>query len=771
MSGFEKEREAGKGIRALLKRPYSVRKAVGAAVMVLALQLLIAAVMGYSVRGTESVTADLKELRSAAVVHVASEGLVDMMVREAQAARRKDLRDNGYEGRKFREMGSNEVDAIIAEAGDEARGKAVILYGSPNVPAEARPALDAAIQELETRLAAYGELRSAERKTFSGLYVSLVDSVPSWSELTAAAGEDDEALFAALCKVEPGLAKAENAQFRGGFLTLARDMAQKEADRRESEMKTQLLAEIDGAISEWAELQEETDDGLWEILCREIPELADNDRYRADAIARVRSNIETVLAGKEVAVADSSATEGNTPVSETQADYRYFTASDELKRLEKEKDDAHSALWDRLTDIVPSLKEIKSKDRDGIMENVDKVLYPGDLSFTSRYQSYTADVGEQDIGTLTWFAGGAENILLLGLALLLLGAMLFWWDTLTPRFGVPRIIIMLFFLYLILAAQFFNISIPLMMGNVLERMVMYGILALAMMPGIQCGIGLNMGMTIGCIAGLLGVVLSLQFDMTGAGGLFFAVMSGVLIAVPLGWAYSILLNRMKGNEMTISTYVGFSFVSLMCIGWMLLPFTNPKIIWLLSGQGLRVTHSLLGSYGHLLDKMLSFEIFGMKIPTGGLLFMGLCCLLMWLFSRTRVGIAMTAAGSNPRFAEASGINVNRMRSLGTILSTVFAAVGIVIYSQSFGYAQLYTAPRQLGFIAASAILIGGASVRKARVGHVLLGVFLFEGVLVFGQQIANSAVAGGGLSEVMRIMISNGIILYALTQTGGGRHE
>jgi simple sugar transport system permease protein len=95
----------------------------------------------------------------------------------------------------------------------------------------------------------------------------------------------------------------------------------------------------------------------------------------------------------------------------------------------------------------------------------------------------------------------------------------------------------------------------------------------------------------------------------------------------------------------------------------------------------------------------------------------------------------------------------------------------VIYSQAFGYAQLYTAPRQLGFIASSAILIGGATVSKAKVSHVIIGVFLFEGVLVFGQQIANAAVSGGGLSEVMRIMISNGIILYALTQTGGAHRD
>ena len=49
--------------------------------------------------------------------------------------------------------------------------------------------------------------------------------------------------------------------------------------------------------------------------------------------------------------------------------------------------------------------------------------------------------------------------------------------------------------------------------------------------------------------------------------------------------------------------------------------------------------------------------------------------------------------------------------------------------------------------------------------------FLFEGVLALGQQIANAAVAGGGLSEVMRIMISNGIILYALTQSGGASRD
>jgi simple sugar transport system permease protein len=240
-----------------------------------------------------------------------------------------------------------------------------------------------------------------------------------------------------------------------------------------------------------------------------------------------------------------------------------------------------------------------------------------------------------------------------------------------------------------------------------------------------------------------------------------------LVALPLGWAYSLLLNRMKGSEMTISTYVGYSFVSLMCIGWLLLPFYNPRIVFPLRGSGMRVTHSLLGVYAHTLDNLGALRIGSLKVPTGLLLFLLLMCLLLWVFSRSKIGIAMSAVGSNRRFAEASGVNVDHMRTLGTVLSMMIAAVGIVVYSSAFGYAQLYNAPKQLGFITASAILIGGASVRKAKVSHVIIGVFLFEGVLTLGQQVANAAVSGGGLSEVMRIMISNGIILYALTQSGG----
>ena len=81
--------------------------------------------------------------------------------------------------------------------------------------------------------------------------------------------------------------------------------------------------------------------------------------------------------------------------------------------------------------------------------------------------------------------------------------------------------------------------------------------------------------------------------------------------------------------------------------------------------------------------------------------------------------------------------------------------------------QLYNAPRQMGFIAASAILIGGATTSRAKISHVVIGCFLFQGILALGMPVANALVPEGNISEIMRILISNGVILYALTKSGG----
>lgn len=124
---------------------------------------------------------------------------------------------------------------------------------------------------------------------------------------------------------------------------------------------------------------------------------------------------------------------------------------------------------------------------------------------------------------------------------------------------------------------------------------------------------------------------------------------------------------------------------------------------------------------------------------------------------------MTAVGSNPDFARASGININRMRTYSIILSTVLGAIGILLYQQSFGFIQLYAAPLYMAFPAVAAILIGGASINKASILNVVIGTILFQGILTLTPSVINS-VLQTDMSEVIRIVLSNGMILYALTR-------
>ncbi len=542
------------------------------------------------------------------------------------------------------------------------------------------------------------------------------------------------------------------------------------AETAEKEVYADAYTALADSVSDWEEFVGEKDDAALLASIREqVSELPAQLDESFVLLARDMKAAAVEAAAKADEATEETTTEESS--DEQSVDYKYFVPSAELTALEEQVEVKYGSLWTVLVAAIPDLANLDEKISTSVRESIVEILSTTNEGFTARYKAYHAQEAESALSgkaaSSMKLSANAEIILIASVALLLLTCVYAFWDFLTGKMGVPRTIILLFFLYLCLAGRLFEMNMSMLMGNVLERFGMYGILTLAMLPGIQCGIGLNMGMTIGCVAGLFGIITALQYNLTGYTAMLVSMLVGSLVAVPMGWAYSLLLNKMKGSEMTVSTYVGYSFVSLMCIGWMILPYNNPRIVFPLRGSGMRVTHGLIGVFAHLLDNLGSFRLFGVKVPTGLLLVVLLFCGIMWIFSRSKVGIAMSAVGSNPRFAEASGINVNHMRSLGTILSTVLAALGIIIYSSAFGYAQLYTAPKQMGFIAASAILIGGATTSKAKVNHVLFGVFLFEGVLTLGQQIANAAVSGGGLSEVMRILISNGIILYALTQSGG----
>ena len=261
----------------------------------------------------------------------------------------------------------------------------------------------------------------------------------------------------------------------------------------------------------------------------------------------------------------------------------------------------------------------------------------------------------------------------------------------------------------------------------------------------------------------MGATLSLEFGFTGPVSFLMAVIISTPFALLFGTGYGWLLNRIKGGEMMIATYVGFSSVSFMCMMWLLLPYTKPDMVWGLAGKGLRTTISLEGYYDKVLSGFLQINIGKISIPVGALLVFALLALGMWAFLRTKTGTAMTAVGSNPEFARAAGIQVDRIRLLSVIMSTWLAAIGILIYQQGFGFIQLYMAPFNMALPAVSAILIGGATVNKATILNVVIGTILFQGIVTMTPTVMNSVIHSD-VSEVVRVIASNGMILYALTR-------
>lgn len=477
------------------------------------------------------------------------------------------------------------------------------------------------------------------------------------------------------------------------------------------------------------------------------------EAHYAEAEAALEKKHEEMLAAGEEIPEDE----------EVVVDMSGFEATPEMIEKQEEVKAMYANVGAELKKIYPVLTD---EALETLEETVEGILYQSGDSFSSQYDRYVkqSNIKETNAGRLIRHG---DDLVYLGFALLVLTVLLLFNSWLIDKLGIPRVIIGVFFILLCFMTLWYDLSLSTLLSNTIVRMGMNAIMVLAMVPGIQCGISLNLGLPIGLVAGLIGGLLTIELGIPGWGGFLFAIVSGSALAAVCGYLYALMLNRLKGSEMSVTTYVGFSIVSLMCIAWLVLPFKSLKLRWPL-GTGLRNTIGLDGTnFRHILNDFLAFQIGDFTIPTGLLLFMLFSCFVVWMFSRSRTGQAMQAVGNNPRFAESVGINVDKMRIIGTVFSTVLGAVGILVYSQSYGFMQLYTAPRQMGFIAASAILIGGASTSRCKISHVLIGTFLFQGVLTLGMPVANVLVPGSTISETLRILISNGIILYALTKSGG----
>ena len=328
------------------------------------------------------------------------------------------------------------------------------------------------------------------------------------------------------------------------------------------------------------------------------------------------------------------------------------------------------------------------------------------------------------------------------------------------RIRLPQIIIFGFMVFLFVVAYFLNFNMKDLISTSFTKFAMNGIMVLAMIPMLKAGAGLNFGLPVGILAGLVGMCFAIQLRMTGMTGFLASIFFTIPLACGAGILYALVLDYVKGKEDIAAIFIGYSIIPLMDFFWTVAPFTNREMLYPIGGTGLRPKISLDNYFGFMLDHFLNIKIGGITIPIGLLGFYALIALLIFLFFRTKTGEAMEALGENERFCVLSGIQVRQIRHLAIMLSTVIGGIGIIVYAQSYGFVELYDGPKGFAFPAVSAILIGGYIGQKAGVFQAVLGTYLYQTIYLLSAPIAN-AVLIPELSEITRMIVTNGIILYA----------
>lgn len=346
-------------------------------------------------------------------------------------------------------------------------------------------------------------------------------------------------------------------------------------------------------------------------------------------------------------------------------------------------------------------------------------------------------------------------------------------------------------------------------------------IVLSLIIPIVAGMGINFALPIGAMAAQIACLLVLEWGVPGIAGLALAAAITVPLGTVFGWLIGRLLNKMKGQEMIGSMIMAYFANGLYQLLFLfifdnIIPINNPNLtikgsvgiantmdlsnkggfayaldsLWrlpvhqavLVFGAVLIVILALAYAKSHKKNpKKLGLQIgalavaaalaqlgpvkklFSMvSVPMITFAIVAVLCLFNVIIMRTRLGQQFRAVGQNMTVANASGINVNHVRVIAIIFSTVLAGWGQLIFVQNMGAFQTYGAADQVGLYAGAAILVGGASVVRATNTQALVGCILFHLMFILAPAAGKNLFGDAAIGEYFRVFLCYGVIAVAL---------
>jgi len=333
------------------------------------------------------------------------------------------------------------------------------------------------------------------------------------------------------------------------------------------------------------------------------------------------------------------------------------------------------------------------------------------------------------------------------------------------RFLINYAVPIIFIILVAFAIPLSGLSGIYFISELITRLSRNSFLILALLIPVMAGMGMNFGIVLGAMAGEIGLVFITDWRIIGMPGLLLALLVATPIAVLFGCIAGIILNRAKGREMVTGFMLAFfmnGIYQLFVLYGMgnIIPISNSSIL-LSRGYGIRNSISLLG-IRQVLDKLIPLKIGNILIPVATLLVIAALCVFIIWFRKTKLGQDMRTVGQDNEVARVSGINVEKTRILSIVISTVLACYGQILFLQNIGTMNTYQSHEKVGVFAIAALLVGGASVAKANIPNVFIGLILFHTMFVVSPRAGRALMGQAQLGEYFRVFVSYGVIAFSL---------
>lgn len=333
------------------------------------------------------------------------------------------------------------------------------------------------------------------------------------------------------------------------------------------------------------------------------------------------------------------------------------------------------------------------------------------------------------------------------------------------KFLIDSAVTIISVILLAIAIPLSGLSGHYLVQEIITRLARNSFLVLSLLIPVMAGMGMNFSIVLGAMAGEIGLIFTMDWQIVGMPGILLAMLISTPLAILLGYFGGIVLDLAKGREMVTGFIMGFfmngvyQLVLLYGTG-NIIPISNPNIL-LSRGYGIRNAINMIGMR-KVLDKLITLEIGGIVIPVATFLVIAMLCVFIIWFKKTKFGQVIRAVGQNNDNARTLGINVGKARILSIIISTIMACYGQIIFLQNIGTMNTYNSHEQVGVFSIAALLMGGASVSKATIPNAFIGITLFHMMFIVAPWAGKRLIGQAQLGEYFRVFISYGVIAFAL---------